>query len=103
LKGFLSTQNPLRPLLLKTWGFRRIADVPGIASFLERGTPTFTDVLQMWIDETKASQSRNVTTTAIKDSQDIAGARLNRQNSTDTVVESIVMNANPFTLGIARS
>lgn len=91
--------KPSAAIAFENLGFRRIVDVPGIASFLERGTPTFTDVLQMWIDETKASQSPQRNDNSHEGQSRYSRRMSNRQNSTDTVVESIVMNANPFTLG----
>ncbi len=44
--------KPAAVIAFEYFGFRRIVDVPGTASFLERGTPTFNDVIQRWCDET---------------------------------------------------
>ncbi len=116
-KLFIYTK-PAAAIAFENLGFRRIVDVPGVASFLERGTPTFNNVLQRWLDETEAFKNHhtNCNDNIERSRRDSNAKAYERRDATlplslpvlspckkvedeDTVVESIVMNANPFTLG----
>ena len=103
IKRLFVYTKPAAAIAFENLGFRRIVDVPGIASFLERGTPTFTDTLQSWLDKKDAFQSRSDLDSDHADKQKDKSRHdervRNQQSDKDTVVESIVMNANPFTLG----
>ena len=106
--------KPAAAIAFESLGFRRIVDVPGVASFLERGTPNFDNILQKWLDETDAflNQQSNCNGSVLN-SQDIQrdvalpfSLSVHKSYNTarykdpeDNTVESILMNANPFTLG----